>query len=184
MKWVYGTCLQFSSVAQSCLTFCDPMDCSTPGFPVHHQLLEFPQTHVHRVGDAIQPSPPLSSPSIFPSIRVFFNESALHIRWAKKNAILPPFSLEIDLLKSHHPPLDHLLTACEKTADRAYRNLISSMFVTLLIKILKLSPLNQCNFLYQYRILSSALFYQMNLSHHLDWGFLFPQGGFQVSGGL
>ena len=63
MKWVYGTCLQFSSVAQSCLTFCDPMDCSTPGFPVHHQLLEFPQTHVHWVGDAIQPSHPLSSPS-------------------------------------------------------------------------------------------------------------------------
>ena len=53
----------FSSVAQSCLTLCDPMDCSTPGFPVHHQLLEFIQTHVHWVGDAIQPSHPLSSPS-------------------------------------------------------------------------------------------------------------------------
>ena len=51
-----------SSVAQSCLTLCDPMDCSTPGFPVHHQLPEFAQTHVHRVGDAIQPSHPLSSP--------------------------------------------------------------------------------------------------------------------------
>ena len=47
---------QFSSVAQSCLTLCDPMDCSTPGFPVHHQLLELTQTHVHRVRDAIQPS--------------------------------------------------------------------------------------------------------------------------------
>ena len=55
--------LQFSSVAQSCLTLCDLMDCSTPGFPVHHQLLEFAQTHVHQVGDAIQPSHPLSSPS-------------------------------------------------------------------------------------------------------------------------
>ena len=54
---------QFSSVAQSCLTLCDPMNCSTPGLPVHHQLLEFIQTHVHRVGDAIQPSHPLSSPS-------------------------------------------------------------------------------------------------------------------------
>ena len=54
---------QFSSVAQSCLTLCDPMNHSTPGLPVHHQLLEFTQTHVHRVGDAIQPSYPLSSPS-------------------------------------------------------------------------------------------------------------------------
>ena len=56
-------CNQFSSVAQSCLTLCDPMDCSTPGLPVHHQLLEFAQTHVHWVGDATQPSHPLSSPS-------------------------------------------------------------------------------------------------------------------------
>ena len=50
---------QFSSVAQSCPTLSDPMNCSTPGLPVHHQLLEFTQTHVHRVGDAIQPSHPL-----------------------------------------------------------------------------------------------------------------------------
>ena len=55
--------LQFSSVAQSCPTLCDPTSCSTPGLPVHHQLPEFTQTHVHRVGDAIQPSHPLSSPS-------------------------------------------------------------------------------------------------------------------------
>ena len=55
--------VQFSSVAQSCPTLWDPMDCSTPGLPVHQQLLEFIQTHVHRVGDAIQPSHPLSSPS-------------------------------------------------------------------------------------------------------------------------
>ena len=54
--------VQFSSVAQSCLTLCDPMNRSTPGLPVHHQLLEFTQTHVHRVGDAIQPSHPPSSP--------------------------------------------------------------------------------------------------------------------------
>ena len=54
--------VQFSSVAQSCLTLCDHMDCSTPGFPVHHQLPELTQTHVHWVGDAIQPSHPLSSP--------------------------------------------------------------------------------------------------------------------------
>ena len=55
--------VQFSSVAQSCLTLCDPMNCSTPGLPVHHQLPEFIQTHDHRVSDAIQPSHPLSSPS-------------------------------------------------------------------------------------------------------------------------
>ena len=54
---------QFSSVAQSCPTLCDPMDCSMPGIPVHHQLLKFTQTHVHWVGDAIQPSYPLLSPS-------------------------------------------------------------------------------------------------------------------------
>ena len=54
---------QFSSVVQSCPTLCTPMDCSVPGFPVHHQLLKLAQTHVHRVGDAIQPSHPLSSPS-------------------------------------------------------------------------------------------------------------------------
>ena len=55
--------VQFSSVAQSCLTLCDPMNHSTPGLPVYHQLLEFTQTHVHWVSDAIQPSHPLSSPS-------------------------------------------------------------------------------------------------------------------------
>ena len=54
---------QFSSVTQSCPVFCDPMNRSTPGLPVHHHLPEFTQTHVHRVGDAIQPSHPLSSPS-------------------------------------------------------------------------------------------------------------------------
>ena len=55
--------VQFSSVAQSCPTLCDPMNCSTPGLPVHHQLLEFAHTHVHRVGDTIQPSHPLLYPS-------------------------------------------------------------------------------------------------------------------------
>ena len=79
--------IQFSSVAQSCPTLCDPMNCSTPGLPVHHQFPEFTQTHVHRVGDAIQPSHPLSSllllPPILPSIRVFSNDSTLHMRWPK-----------------------------------------------------------------------------------------------------
>ena len=62
-KPIHVPSVQFSSVTQSCLTLCNPTDCSTPGFPVHHQLLEFMQTHVHRVGHAIQPSHPLSSPS-------------------------------------------------------------------------------------------------------------------------
>ena len=79
--------VQLSSVAQSCPTLCNPMDCGMPGFPVHHQLLEFTQTHVHQVSDAIQLSHPLSSPfllpSIFPSLRIFSSESVLHIRWPK-----------------------------------------------------------------------------------------------------
>ena len=74
------------SVAK-CPTFCDPMDCRTPSFPVLHYLPEFAQTHVHWVGDAIQPSHPLSPllllPSIFLIIRVFPNELALWIRWPK-----------------------------------------------------------------------------------------------------
>ena len=56
-------CIQFSSVSQSCPTLCNPMNCSTPGLPVHHQIPEPTQTHVHWVGDTIQPSHPLSSPS-------------------------------------------------------------------------------------------------------------------------
>ena len=78
---------QFSAVTQLCLTLCNPIDCSMPGFPVHHQLQELTQTHVQPVSDAIQPSHPLPSPlllpSTFPSIRVFSSESVLHIRWPK-----------------------------------------------------------------------------------------------------
>ena len=75
--------VQFSSVAQSCPTLCDPMNCSTPGLPVYHQLSEFTQTHVHWVGDAIQPSPPLSSPSPALNLSHLSNESVLCIRWPK-----------------------------------------------------------------------------------------------------
>ena len=82
-----GVSVQLISLAQSCPTFCDPMNCSMPGLPVHHQRLEFTQTHVHRDSDAIQPSHPLSSPSLPvplpPSIRVSPNESTLHMRWPK-----------------------------------------------------------------------------------------------------
>ena len=89
LQWVCDSppSVQFSSVAQLCLTLCDPIDCSTPGFPVYHQCPELAQTHIHRVGDTIQPphalSSPLLLPSVFPSIRVFSNESALCVRWPK-----------------------------------------------------------------------------------------------------
>ena len=78
---------QFSSVTQSCPTLCDPMDCSTPGLPVHHQLLEFTQTHVHWVSmpsnHLIFCRPLLLLPSTFPNIRVFSNELTFHIRRPK-----------------------------------------------------------------------------------------------------
>ena len=76
-KFLFSLSVMFDS--------CDPMACSTPGFPVGHHLKEFVQTHVHWVGDAIQPSHPLSSPSAsnLSSIRVFSNESALLSRWPK-----------------------------------------------------------------------------------------------------
>ena len=77
------------------------MDCSTPGFLVHHQFLELAQTHVHQVGDAIQPSHPLSPPSppalSFPSFRVFYNESALRIRWPEYRS----FSFSISPSNEH-----------------------------------------------------------------------------------
>ena len=79
--------VQFSSVAQSCPALCNPINCSTPGFPVHHQLLELAQTHVH---ESVMPSnhlipchPLLLLPSVFHSITVFSSESALRIRWPK-----------------------------------------------------------------------------------------------------
>ena len=85
--------VQFSSIAQSCLTLCDPMNCSMPGLPVHHQLPEFTHTHVHQVSDTIQPSHPVvpfscpqslpASESFFFFSRVFSNESTLHMRWPK-----------------------------------------------------------------------------------------------------
>ena len=82
-----GFGFQFSSVTQSCPTLCDPMDCTTPGLPVHHQLPEFSQTHVHWVGDAIQSFHPLLAPSPptfnLSRIKVISNESVLCIRWPK-----------------------------------------------------------------------------------------------------
>ena len=79
--------VQFSSITQSCLTLCDSMDCSKPGLPIHHQLLEFTETYLQWAGmpsnHFILCCPLLLPPSIFPSIRVFSNESVLHIRWPR-----------------------------------------------------------------------------------------------------
>ena len=113
---------QFSSVAQSCPTLCDPMTCSTPGFPVHHQLPEFTQTH----GDeSVMPSnhpilcrPFLLLPSIFPSIRVFSNESALHIRWPKYWS----FSFSISPSNEYSGMI------------LAYRFIICTLFIAILLK--------------------------------------------------
>ena len=86
-KSSYSLKHHFNSVVQSCPILYSPTDCSTSGFPVHHQFLELAQIHVHQVSDAIQPSYPLSSPfllpSIFPSMRVFSNESVLCTKWPK-----------------------------------------------------------------------------------------------------
>ena len=87
MKIIINSSVQFSSVAQSCPTLCNPMNCSTPGLPVHHQLLELAQTHVH---ESVMPPthlilccPLLLLPPMPPSIRVFSNESTLRRRWPK-----------------------------------------------------------------------------------------------------
>ena len=87
MQKINSKTLQFSSVTQSCLTLCNPMDCSMPGLPVHYHLPEFIQTHVHWVDDALQSSHPLSSPSPpafnLSQHQVFASESVLRIRWPK-----------------------------------------------------------------------------------------------------
>ena len=117
--------VQFNSVAQSCPTPCNPMNCSTPGLHVHHQLPESTQIHVHRVDDAIQhlilcrPLPLLSS--VFPSIRVFSNESALHIRWPKYWS----FSFNISP-SNEHPGLIFKIDWLDLLADRKSTRLNSS----------------------------------------------------------
>ena len=120
---------EFSSVTQSCLALCDPVDCSTPSFPVPHYQLT--QTHAHWVSDAIQPSHPLSSPSplpsIFPSIRVFSNESVLPIRqpkyWSFSFSIVFPMNIQdwfpleltgwISLLQSIPIIIPHMRQHCK-----------------------------------------------------------------------
>ena len=107
--------LQFSSVAQLCPTLCDPMNCSTPGLPVHHQLPEFTQTHVHWVGDAIQPSHHLSAPSPpgpHPSQhQSLFQWVTLHMRWPKywsSNFSISPSKEHLELISFRMDWLDLL----------------------------------------------------------------------------
>ena len=100
---------QFSSVTQSCPTICEPMNCSTPGLPVHHQLLEFTQNHVHWVGDAIQPSHPLSSPSS-PVLNLSHHQGLF--KWLNSShevAKVLSFSLSINPSKEHPAPRTDLL---------------------------------------------------------------------------
>ena len=96
---VMSNSVQFSSVTRSCPNLCDPMDWSMSGFPVHYQLPELAQTHVHQVGDAIQHPilccPLLLLPSIFPSIRGFSNESVLRIRWLGVSALASVLPMNI-----------------------------------------------------------------------------------------
>ena len=106
--WWPGPCsVQFTSVAQSCPTVCNPMDCSTPGLPVHHQLLKFTQTHVHWVGDTIQPLHPLSSPSPPPfnisqhqglQMSQFFASVGQNIGVSASTSVLP-VNTQTDLLR-------------------------------------------------------------------------------------
>ena len=113
----------FSSVTRSCPTLCDPMDCSTPGLPVHHQLPKLTQLHVHQVGDAIQPFHPLSSlspPSIFPSIRVFSSESVLRIRWPKYWSFSFSISPSNDIQDSFPLGLTGLISLQSKGLSRVF----------------------------------------------------------------
>ena len=93
--------VQFSSVAQSCLTLCDPMNRSTPGLPVHHQLLEFTQTYVHWVHDAIQPSHPLSSP--FPALNLSQHQGLY--KWiSSSRQVAKVLSLSFNISPSNEHP--------------------------------------------------------------------------------
>jgi len=126
--------VQLSSVAQSCPTLCDPMNHSTPGLPVHHQLLEFTQTHVHRVSDAIQPSHPLSSPFFLPPIRVFSNESTLLMRWPKYWSFsfsISPSSEYPGLISFRMDWLDFLAVSQESSPTPQFKS-ISSLALSFL----------------------------------------------------
>ena len=120
MSLKYILCIsQFGSVTQLCLTLCDPMDCSTPGFPVHHQFPELTQTHVHQVSDAIQPShrhPLLLPPSIFPS------ESVLCTRWPKYWSFSFSISLFIEFSGLHSFRVDCWISLQPRGLSRVFSN--------------------------------------------------------------
>ena len=134
---------QFSSVAQSCATLCDPMNCSTPGLPVHHQLQAFTQTHVHRVSDASQPSHPQSSPSPpapNPSQhQSLFSESTLHMRWPKywifSFSIIP--SIDIVNERSWIPQMIHNLIRSHFKHLRTF-SVMDSKYLIVYVAILTL----------------------------------------------
>ena len=114
-------------VAQSCPILCDPMDCSMPGFPVHQHILELAQTHAHRVSDTIQPSHPLSSPSL-PTFNLaqhqgLSKESVLHIRWPKYwsfNFNISPSNEYSGMISSG---LTGLISLQSKGLSRAFSNI-------------------------------------------------------------
>ena len=119
---------QFSSVTQSCPTLCNPMECSMPGFPVHHQLPEFPQTYVHRVGDAIQPSHCLSSPSL-PAYNLsqhqgVFQGVSFRIRWPKYRSFSFSFNISSSVnIRDWFPlRLTDLISLQSKGLSRVFSN--------------------------------------------------------------
>ena len=128
----YTLSVQFSSVAQLCLTLCDPMNRSMPGLPVHHQFLEFTQTHVHRVSDAIQPSHPLSLKKAehwrIDALELWWWRKLLRVPWTARGSnqsilkeISPDYSLEVLMLKLKLQYFGHLMwriDSLEKTLMR------------------------------------------------------------------
>ena len=157
----------FSSVAQLCLILCDPMNCSRPGLPVHHQLQEFTQTHLLWVGDAtnhlILCCPLLLLPSVFPSIRVFSNKSVIRIRWPKYWS----FSFSISP-SSEHPRLisfrmDWLCLLAVQGTPKSLIQYYSSK-----ASILQCSAFCIGNFIQPSHPLSSTSPSALNLSQHQD----------------
>ena len=128
--------VQFSSVAHSCLTLWDPMNCSTPGLPVHHQLPEFTQTHAHRVSDDsshfILCHPLLLLPPIPPSITVFSNESTLRMRWPKNYSFsfsISPSSEHLGLISFRMDWLDLLAVQGTLKSLLQYHSSKASIFL-------------------------------------------------------
>ena len=120
---------QFSSVTQSCLTLCNPMNHKTPGLPVHHQLPEFTQTHVHRVGDAIQPSHPLSSlspPSPNPSQHQVLFQWVSSLHQVDKELELPPSAsvLPVNIQRQFPLGFSGLISLLSKGLSRVFNTTV------------------------------------------------------------